>query len=82
MGFKPTLGNLVVLKLVLSTEDCVRPFASTFNIPNEVSEKLGKKFKKSSRPDLFHKETLSLLDAWLAGSVVRHDACWVSGEAR
>jgi hypothetical protein len=64
---KLTLDSLDDWRLLLSTVDCVRPFASTFNIPNEVSEKLGKEFRRPSRPDLFHKEGL---DYWLPGWLV------------
>ena len=74
---EPTLGSLLVWKLLLSTVDCVRPFASTFNIPSEVFENWGgsERSKGSSGPNLFHEDEL---ECWPPGwlSLFFGKECW------
>jgi hypothetical protein len=64
---KHTLGGLVVWKPLLSNVDCVRPFANTFNIPNKVSEKLGKRFQKVLETKFISQGKTALLASWLVG---------------
>ena len=48
-ALKRTRESLVEWKLLLSTEDCVRLFASTFNIPDDVYEYWKKKLSEGPK---------------------------------